>query len=289
MQFSEITKTVQDVWDFSWPPVITCLIFFWIADSLNEEGARDSLRYLLSQAEAYGQKVESIRIILEPYGLTTIIPFVSLVALIGSFYILNGPLTKLSYLIPPYISFRPFLHLVRGMTEKDKILLIRKYPSTDDITSAYNLADSENKILNPSAYNYSNQLTFKVESFIKLGFIALISMTALNVWSRATPWEITTGFLKVFSILSTLWVLNFTILLWTIQQALWKQWSLIRIKLLIDSPTALDKEPTEAEIYKIQPPYLGSSPTESRWWKVYFINRIFFEWIKYTFFEDGRR
>src|SRR5215475_14338900 len=103
MQFNDIIKAVHDAWTFSWPPIVMCIVLYCIAHYLNAEGTRQTIEIIITLAKSYGTRIENATSILEPYGLTKLIPVISAVLVIGLLYVVNGPVTIFASKLPPHI------------------------------------------------------------------------------------------------------------------------------------------------------------------------------------------
>jgi len=140
MQFSDITKSVQDAWHFAWPPLVLSGITYFVARYFHADGTDAVLQRVAENIKDYGAKLDSVRAVLEPYGLTKLVPIVSVVAFIGFIYLLNGPLTIAVSNIPPHLSYQPDKLITRSLSENERLLLIRKYPTVRSLSEAYYLA-----------------------------------------------------------------------------------------------------------------------------------------------------
>lgn len=285
MQFSDITKAVHDVWTFSWPPIVLLLVIYFVSKYLNSDGTRESLGWLSETAKFYGGRLNELKDILEPYGLTKLIPVISAIAVIGMFYLLNGPVTIVASNLPPHISYSPDIALERSMSEEEKLVLLRKFPTADHFNSAYYMALNSYK---PSEEPKSGRadLNHKIDNFIKFAALTTIILFFINIKFGSPIFSQLGKSLLLITILIPIWGINFTILLKKQEQQFFDEWNTVRVELLKDSKKLIELDASEEETNIINQ---FRENREKRWWRIYFFDPHFIPWFKYTFFPGKMR
>src|SRR5207248_4375692 len=112
--------------------------FKWMP--FNPDGTDYFLEMLGTSAKSYGAKLDSIKSLLQPYELTKLVPVISLVLVIGFLYLLNGPIAASVSNLPPHLSYSPDELIGRALSQDERLLLIRKYPTAESFNQAYYLA-----------------------------------------------------------------------------------------------------------------------------------------------------
>jgi hypothetical protein len=280
MQFSDLTKTFQDAWEFSWPPVIIGLLFYWIAHYLNPEGTQKKIDEVTARIRTYGSRIENYRTLLEPYGLAKLVPVVSAVMVIGTLFFVNGPLLELAGKLPPHIDFTPENLIAQAISDDDKLLLLRKYPSAADFTDAFYMAwmehtqDKSNQIDSQAGFNYI------MDNFIKLTVICLIVLYIINIKAGQSFWSQSFKALLVAVVLTVFWAFNLVSLLKNQENQFYGEWAAVRGALQKDAGALLKDQgaPNEEMIFKMQ---VNQKP--EKWWRFYIFDPYDLEWFKHTF------
>lgn len=280
MHFSDITTAVHDAWSFAWPPLVLCALAYLIGRHLHPEGTTAFLQQLATKARDSGAKLESLRTLLEPYGLTKLVPLVSLVSVVGLLYLLNGPLTVAVSDLPPYLSYRPARLILRGMSNDERLVLVRRYPTAAGVEEAFYLAvasaDLESKDLDRTR---RAELWYKIQNFLKFGFAATVVVWALSIRSGRPALAQLGRVICLLLILGALWVTSFAGLLYQEEQQIYDDWRPVKLSLQKDAAIALAAPVTTSERAKRQ------FDTKERWWRVYLVDEYRFQWIWRTFFR----
>lgn len=280
MQFSELTKTIQDAWEFMWPPVIMSLLFYWIAHYLNPEGTQKKIDEITAEIKNYGSRIENLRTILEPYGLTRLVPVVSAVMVVGTLFFINGPLLDLAGKLPPQIDFSPENLIIQSVADEDKYLLLQKYPSALDFTDAFYMAWMEYTKDKSTQIESQAGLNFILDNFIKLLFVYLVGVYIVNLKSGQKFWRLSIKTLIVLLVIAVIWALNFVALLKNQQNQFFGEWAAVRAVLQKDAAALMKEQsaPSEEMLYKMQ---AGEKP--EKWWRFYIIDPYEIIWFKQTF------
>ena len=283
MNFSDLTKTIQNAWEFSWPPVIMSLLFYWIAHYLNPAGTKKIMESITQKISDYGSRVESVRILLEPYGLTKLVPVVSAIMVVGTLFFVNGPLVDLAAKLPPHVDFSPENLIARTMSDEDKLLLLRKYPSALDFTDAFYMAWMEHTKDKSGQTDNEAGLNFMVDNFIKLTLVYLVVLYVINLKSGKKFWRLSLKMLFVAVMLLSLWTINFVSLLKNQQNQFFGEWASVRGSLQKEAATLMkDQEaPTEEMNFKMQ-----VSEKPEKWWRFYIVDPYDLQWFQQTFLTN---
>lgn len=283
MKFSDITAAVHDAWQFSWPPVVACLVAYYIVAFLYPAGLRAAIGRVRSVLSASRGSVSDLREAIQPFGLTTLIPFVALVFVIAFLYLMNMAAMGWSSELPPYLSYRPDRLLWDRMGEKEKVLLFRKYPTAERFDRAYYMGFEEHRAKGsrdsgPSrAENY-----YKLQNFTK--FAAAVALLTVVVAARRR--ELSVRLLGKASLLlvaaAAIWTVGLVGLLYQQEQQFVQDWTAVRSDLQTDASKLLEKEITAEEKARIRESASGP------WWQLYAFDPYRVDWIKRTFFEKQR-
>jgi hypothetical protein len=247
MQFSDLTKAIHDAWTFSWPPIIVCVIFIWVSRYLNPKGTHQMIKALAEKVKINRAQVESVRLLLEPYGLTKLIPVVSAVALIGFLYVVNGPLLQIASKLPPHISYQPDVLIYKSISQEEKLVLLRKYPAAESFNSAYYMALRGRKTGNSVATPNRAEFNYKVELFIKFAFLSAMALVVMNVKHGLPFWSQLLKVVFMAALVSPIWFVNFVSLLRNQENQFYDEWAAVRIELLAHSQTLLEKNESVRE------------------------------------------
>lgn len=281
MQFSDITKAIHDAWTFAWPPLVLCLIAYLVARYLNHDLTLQFVSNIFNSLKDYGKQIEGVRDILEPYGLTKLVPIVFAVAVIGFLYILNAPVTVLASKLPPHLSYSPDILLSRSMSEDEKLVLVRKFPAANSFNSAYYMAlKTYGKPMGENNPSFA-EINYKVDNFIK--FAAIISLVAAFFFVKNGS-SLVGQMLKILMllvILSPIWAINLLQLLKNQENQFYNEWNDVRVELLKDADKLLESEKDDEEKQIIE---RASEQRGKRWWRVTVYDPYYIDWLKYTIF-----
>ena len=280
MQFSDLTKAVQDAWRFAWPPLVLCEIFYLVSSFLDPDGTRQSIQWMLATTKDWGIILDNLRPVLEPYGLTKLIPAVSVVAVIGFLYLLNGPITSSVSKLPPHLSYTPVSLIVRQMSEEDKLALVRKYPTSRSVEAAYHLALEQIRVEKGASATRA-EIFYKMQNFLKFALASVVILSIVSTLHGAASLSVFGRFLITLSMLSCLWLIILPMLLYQEEQQFFDDWRAVQIALQAHASGFLEDPITKAEQEKI-----STRDQSGRWWRVYMVNHYWFIWLKRTFFLE---
>jgi hypothetical protein len=280
MQFSDLTNSIQDVWFFAWPPLVLCCIAYVISRYLHPDGTLDALRQWVARAREYGLKIEAARGLLEPYGLTKLVPVISVVAFVGFMYLLNSPMTDAVSNLPPHLSVQPGLLIAESMSEDDCLLLLRTYPASRSLDDAYSLALVSAKPESKGLPQMSDSgLWEKSQSFIKFAFVVSLVTLIVSLKAGLPVGGQLAKFLLMFLLLTSLWVASVAGLLYKLEHQFYQEWWPIHLALQKDAGSRLTAPITDEERARI------AAKDGQRWWRVYVLDPYLWTWAKRTIFS----
>ncbi|MFH7826068.1 hypothetical protein [Kluyvera chengduensis] len=281
MQFSDLTKMVQDIWSFSWPPLAICIIAFFMARFFHPIGTIYAFRATVARAKKYGMALESARTILEPYGLTKLVPTISIVVVISVMFLLNGPVTSLVSDLPPHISFQPDLLLSDFMSQSQKLALIRQYPMTRSLGEAYYLALESVRLesKNEPSYNLP-EIWYQVHELLKFAFVFAIIMFFISLRAGLPIGRLLVKLISVSFFVVYLWCLSLTALLYEQQQQLYLESRPVVLSLEKNASTLMFLPMTTKEEEKLTP---GLHERGLTWWNIYLYDKHRMQWLQKTF------
>ncbi|OZI06611.1 hypothetical protein BWI93_19215 [Siphonobacter sp. BAB-5385] len=140
MNFQAIIDAIHQAWSFAWPPISFIVISLLIIYFLNPVMALNRFRGVLHHLRTFGANFKEAQEVLEPFGLTKLIPLISAIIFIFILYLINGPYLTICKQIPPHLGFREGVLVESLTTFQEKIQIIRMYPRCVDFNQAYFLA-----------------------------------------------------------------------------------------------------------------------------------------------------
>jgi hypothetical protein len=282
MKFGDITSAVHDAWLFFWPPLLACVIAYSVAIFIYPTGVQGLSTQAGLAVTQYGDSLEEIRKAIEPFGITPLIPLLSLIGLIAFLYLVSIVSMVWSDRLPPHLSYQPERLLIDWITEKEKLLLFRKYPTAEDFNNAFRMAmedarqkDNDQEMLPSRAENY-----YKLHYFVKFA-VAVAGLTLiLAARSGDASLDLFGRVLVVAVASAVIWALGLIGLLYAQEQDFYREWSATKRAILQeDTSKLLKKDATPEEEEKL------SMVPKGRWWRVYAFDPYRVNWFKRTFLE----
>ena len=282
MQFSDLTKAVHDAWSFAWPPLVLCCIAYAISHSLHPDGTLDALRQAVARAREYGLKIEAARALLEPYGLTKLVPVISVVVFVGFMYLLNSPVTVAISNLPPHLSYRPDRLIAESMSENERLLLLRKYPTSRSLNDAYYLALASAKLESKDFPQTSRpELWYEGQNFLKFAFVVSLVVLVVSLKAGLPIGGQLGKFLLMLLLVTGLWTVSLVGLLYEQEQQFHDEWTPIKLALQKDAVSLLAAPITDEEKTRI------SNEGGHRWWRVYVLDPYRWTWAMRTFLPSN--
>lgn len=271
MQFSEITKSVQDAWNFSWPPVLMCIILYALVRFIIPS-KKNTLSALIDLTLSHAGTMENARRALDPYGLSKLVPFVSLILVITVFYILNSVILLNCQYIPPHLDVREDVFAWKRFPVDKKILIYRSHPTAKSWNAAYYDAARKSKAFDIDDDRRSPY--FRTEYFIKYTAIICAIILVFGVRRSGFSFKILGKGALVLAACALAWFANLLLLLFEEQQVIYTQGDTIQSYLLEKRPGIMtDPEPSEAE-KRLLREHIGE-----RWWSIQFIDFVKYQMI----------
>jgi hypothetical protein len=166
------------------------------------------------------------------------------------------------------------------MSDGEKRVLLRKYPAAASFNAAYYMALNEHKVDSSAPVSNRAELNYKADNFIKFAVLTALVLVIVNIRSGM---PMGSQFLKVIllvMLLAPLWCVNFVSLLRNQENQFYDEWGAVRVRLLADSQSLLEKEETEREKEVLEQ---LSRDRGRRWWRVYLVDPYSLTWLRYTF------
>lgn len=279
MQFSDLTKAVHDAWSFAWPPLVLCCIAYAIAHYFHPDGTDDALLQVVAHVREFGLKLEGVRALLEPYGLTKLVPVIFVVVFVGFMYLLNSPISIAVSNLPPHLAYRPDRLIAEGMSENERLVLLRKYPTSRSLNEAYSLALASAKAESKDFPHTSRaELWHKTQNFLKFALAAAIIMLVASLKVGLPIGGQIAKFLLVLAVLAGMWTVSLAGLLYQQEQQFHDEWRPIKLALQKDAASLLATPITNEERTRL------SIESGQRWWRVYVLDQYRWRWMRRTFF-----
>lgn len=280
MQFNDITSAIHDAWSFIWPPFVMIIIAFLCSKLLCSSGTNEAILAGWEKIKTTATNFESVRKVLEIYGLSKLIPFISLVAVISILYLLQGPVTVLCSKLPPYFSFEPNL-IIGRYDQNNLLLLLRRYPTTNSVGEAYSFAQDvliSNEEYQETKYD-REQIHYKIQNFLKFGIVSLLILFILHLLYGASFFSLLLRLIIGFVLIACIWAIALVPFLYNQEQSFYDDWRKIQISLQAEAGGLLKEPPKEEEKRKLQ-----KIDHNRKWWNVYFYNSYMIEWSKRNIF-----
>lgn len=284
MKFEDIRKTVNDAWEFSWPPILACIGLTLIFQYFYPE-TKNILNNIFIAIQQNGEIIEKFRVALEPYGLSTTIPVASLVIVVAVLYIINNVVLRWFANMPPTLSYQQDVLMKNRVSIDDKVLLLRNYPTAENFGNAYYLAVEE--YLGSSQALTRSLPYYRAHTFIKFFFIIGLFACIIAFKAGIPVNDIFFKWLLFAFGLIFLWLLVFFWLLFETEQEIMAGWNKIRLGLLdeFEDKKDVSLEPTDDEKIFLE----VTSDVIERWWQVRLLDTYKFMWVKRTFFPSAKR
>lgn len=277
MEFSDITSSVHDVWTFIWPPIIMIGLTYYVIKFLLPGSTGDFYALIFNNLKSNSAKIEELRKQLEIYGLGKIIPISSLILLIFTFYLLNGPITQLASKLPPYLSYMPSAHIEMRASELDKLHLLRSHPSAENLSEAYNLSLEEIASQGYEPKYNRVEIHYKIQNFIKYAFLVALIILIYSAYKKEYFLYVLARMIPLTIVIIMFWVFTFPFLLFNQEQELYDEWRAIEINL--QKNTISKEPPTALEKLKIE------GFASRGWWQVKLWDTSIISWSKRTLNE----
>ena len=280
MDFSDIRTTIHDVWNFCWPPVLAVVVLLAVLRFVHPPTSRlvpSFLGFLHERADT----VTRLRELLEPYGLSRMVPAILLIVVIAVLFLVNQIALGAASKLPPYVSYQPDVLLASRMRDNDKLLLFRRYPTAEHLNAAYHMALKE-FAAKPSECTHSGTPPYhRLHTFTKFAAICVLLGIVLG-WRDHSFAALLRGLILLL-LLAALWLITFVGLLYQTEQDFSREWARVRLSLQVDANVQLIDPVTDDEFQKLVEPVYG------RWWRIYLFDPYQVSWIKRTLLTPPNR
>jgi hypothetical protein len=280
MEFREITSVVNDAWQFMWPPATMMLIALGVSNFLHRANTVEWLQRFVEGVKSSGARIEEIRTALDGYGLSKLVPLASAIAVIAFLFLLNGPVMQAASTLPPTLVFTSAKFAQQHSTERQKLLLLRKYPAAESFEDAYSLAQDELLSSASTSEKRHDRLGkhYQIQGFIKFAFVCAVVFFILHKIRGGRLLPLLSRFIALCAFIAVIWVVSFPFLLFNHEQTLFDDWRTMEIALQKDATTLLAAEPSERERRILD----NASPdvAKTRWWEVRVFDAYMFHWIE---------
>jgi hypothetical protein len=128
MSFSEVQQSVQQAWDFTWPPVVLLFLMVALVRFLAPVTFSATWGRLLSEAPPGWTRV---RVFFHRLGVSKLLPVAFLFLIVFTLFLTNSAVHLVGNVIPPRISYRPDVVFARIIDEKRLACLWSFVPWSD--------------------------------------------------------------------------------------------------------------------------------------------------------------
>jgi hypothetical protein len=128
MNFSEVQQSVQQAWEFTWPPVVLLVIMIALVRLLAPASYVAFQRRLSLELPSRWARVQAF---LHHYGFAKLLPVAVLFMIVFTLFLTNSVLHLAGNSIPPRISYRPDIIFARAVDEKQLACLWSFFPWAD--------------------------------------------------------------------------------------------------------------------------------------------------------------
>jgi hypothetical protein len=285
LDFGQVTKAVHDAWEFAWPPVVTCVAVYCCGRTVNPRGTDRILEESFDELTRLAVKVDSLRSLLDSYGLTKLIPIVSVIGVVLFLYLINSVILVAVSKLPPKLSFHPDRLLWRSLPLEEKQLLARRYPNARSFNFVYYSIMEE--FPQKRKVNFHN-IYHRIQDIAKLVFLASIIIYACSDSDGRLSGVAITSIVAIGT-----WLVSLLLLLSETEQSFFRSWSPVRIALrneaadlksgnLSESAPIAGTKMTEEQKSRAEAERLNYR-NSARWWDVVILRSDYVGWLKRTF------
>lgn len=283
MKFSEVTSAVHEAWQFAWPPVISGFIAFKIAVFVYPSGTEYLIASSASAARRNADVAENLKATLEPFGLTALIPIISLILVVACLYLVNLVCQVLPSRLPPFVSYRPDVLWSQRATAPEKLLLLRLYPTARDSTAAFTLAYRQQ--LQRSVHTRPD-IAFKMQNLFKFALLVAVASLVVSAFRNDLSAGMAGRFLLIAIILSWMWLCALLGYLYRQEQQFFDDLSEMTLGFQERAVELLREPPSLEETRRASD---APASVTSRWWSIDFFFPGWIAWMRRTLHSIRKR
>jgi|GEM_PF-6175870 len=282
MKFADITKSVGDAWAFLVPPIMQCGLIYLLAHYLDPVRTERYINAMVNGLRSMGSTVDAMRNALGPYGLTTLVPIVSFIAVVAAMYVLSGPILSVCANLPPSFFFRPDVLIARSASREELLLVLRWFPAAPNFGTAYSLATSALKstqdVTTEDFWATRIQLYGKIQGLTKFALVTTLILAITDIRLGNSVTVILGKVVVVVCAAAMVWAVSGIAVLYHNEQAFFEQWRAIRVQMQHDSSALLQAELSPEETTKIE----TAQRRRTRWWGIQFGSSYRLRWLQHT-------
>jgi len=276
MKLDGLFSLIHEIWSRVWPSLVYILILYYFCNLFYPSETRNMISEYANYLYEYGKKIDSLKVLLQPYGLTSLIPTICFIIIAFIIYIISGPINILFLSFPPQISFIGDSSSipVKILSDKEKTLLIRKNPLANSVSQAYfqEKIKYSNEVKDPNPARMINSLDY-FGAFLR--FSITIS-TILYILNFSLFFK---NFLIYFlHLIVQIFLLYIYILSYIFQEYQRQVNETELIKVNLEKDIKLLEEPLneqEKELISFSLEYSGNGP----WWRITLLNSYKINWF----------
>tara|TARA_R110001592_G_scaffold289216_4_gene558434 strand:- start:72 stop:884 length:813 start_codon:yes stop_codon:yes gene_type:complete len=259
-----------------------CGIAYWSARFVDPVATDKQSKSFVEFAKNLGEKLGTSKEILEPYGLAKLVPILSLILVVATLYILNGPVTSGLNKIPPYVYYMPDQLVAKYTSENDARLLVRKYAPVKSFREVYHKAIGAHykDTADFQVITGNREVCFKITIFLKFSLVvgSLVFFASVKrEYRNWTPW---TKFARLLVSIGFLWIITGIASLYYTEVHYRDTW--VPILELVRNDANVLPEPVDA----MEEDMIIKTKEKSEWWRVEFFGTDWIDWLDETFLAD---
>lgn len=174
MDFPALIDAIYRMWSLLWPAVVVTVIGCGVVYVLDPERTRMVWSRLREATDVLGSRVDSVRRVLEPYGMSQAIPVAFFVLATVYVLLINGPVMGIATSMPPTVTYMPVNFVDSHLNDKERLILHKRFPTSEDIHDAYGMAKRQAEIEKLLKDSSRASLEHRVLVILKLFSIATL-------------------------------------------------------------------------------------------------------------------
>lgn len=281
MRFNDITASIQQAWAFILLPLLQVLAAYLVCAFLNPLGTKVLLARASTLLYLIGSDIEAQKATLALFGLTALIPTLSVVAFLGLLFLLRGPILSFVSGLPPSLGVLPDAFMLQKKSVASCLLILRSFSVANSFNEAYYLALGAAPLPSADETYWSTKLTTwsELQALIKFTLIIGICACAIDIVSGSSPLTQLLRFAVVFVLLFIAWVAVILANLYVYEQAFYADEQRI-LRYVKDTGVDSEGAPKSSELFQLD------SARKQRWWYIDF-SQYRLRWIRDTLFPPA--
>ena len=273
MKVDGLFSLIHEIWSRIWPSLVYILILYYFCNLFAPSETKSIISEYGNYLYQYGKKINDVKSLLQPYGLTSLIPTICFTIIAFIVYMISGPINGFFLSLPPQISFISYASIaLKYLSDKEKTLLIKKHPLASSVSHAYFLEVSKysNEVKDLNLPRPLNSLDY-FGAFLRFSITISTILYILNFSSLIRNFPNYFFHLIIQIFLLFIYITNY---IFQEYQRQLNEFELIKVSLEKDIKL-LEEEPlNEQEKYLI-----NDLPYSENWWQIRLLDSYKINWF----------